>query len=370
MRPGLSGRLGRAGRSAGGRGDDARVSRRERPTYTFQQDGSRIRIPNPSGSDEGEARLIDLKTSLNVLVYDDAKGYVDLNKGFAELRPLFERELKAHPRARKATADGTSYRALGETRTVSGISCAMYERVVGGRADDQLCIAPWGGPVGAKEDFAWFEAFVDRTVEDVAGNVGRARQARSRNTTPGFALWESSNGGDGGKSVMEVVKLNRDPLPPALFQIPGDYKEFSRRLTASEHPHVAVPRPEDVNVQSAPRGSGLRVSGLLAIILAVGLLFALFVHAFILHLAANIVLEHPRFTQALVAVVINMGALIAFELMPLPPVLTLAFGAFGVFAGLNIAYGASSGRTVALFVVAAVITTIIGLLFHGIFHHG
>ena len=65
---------------------------------------------------------------------------------------------------------------------------------------------------------------------------------------------------------------------------------------------------------------------------------------------------------------INMGALIAFELMPLPPVLTLAFGAFGVFAGLKIAYGASAWRTAALFVVAAAITTLIGLLFHGVFH--
>jgi hypothetical protein len=45
------------------------------------------------------------------------------------------------------------------------------------------------------------------------------------------------------------------------------------------------------------------------------LMFALSFHAFIVHLAANIVLEHPRFPQALVASVINAGAAIAFELI-------------------------------------------------------
>jgi hypothetical protein len=334
-------------------------------TYTFYQDGDRVRVPNPSGDDDGEARLMDLSTSLNVLVYDDAKAYFDLNKGMAPLRAAVEHERKAHPRWwKKRAAGNASYRALGETRTVGGHSCAMYERALGGHTD-QVCFAPFGGAIGeigTKDDFAWLDAFMARALADIVGEKTRAALVRTRTEPPGFVLWESSIEDDGSKTVAEVVKLSRDPLPPALFEIPADYKEFSRRLTASEHQPIATPPLDAANVRSPARSSGLHLTGGVMVLLAVVLLFVLFFNALILHLAANIVLDHPRFTQALVAAVINAGAAIAFEVIPLPAPLTLGFGAFGIFAGLKISYGASTGRTIGLFLVAMLITLTMGFL--------
>src|SRR5262249_14850894 len=140
-------------------------------TITFYQDGSRIRIANPSGTDDGEARIVDLKTTEHVLVYDDAKTYYDYNKTLAQVRAAIahlekqEQEKKDRPERRPAPPP-VVYRPLGETRQVNGFSCAMHERVVDGKADGQVCFAAWGGPVGAREDYAWFDEFMQRMAAD------------------------------------------------------------------------------------------------------------------------------------------------------------------------------------------------------------
>ena len=94
------------------------------------------------------------------------------------------------------------------------------------------------------------------------------------------------------------------------------------------------------------------------ILLVVGIGVGLLIHTVILHLAANIVIDEPRLVQALVAAIIVWVVLVVAGLFRLPPVLSLGVSALATFAGLKISYGASIGRTLALFVVSGMIVAL------------
>src|SRR5436190_18439280 len=93
-------------------------------TRTFYQDGSRVRIVNPSGTDDGEARIVDLKSTEHIVVYDDAKAWCDYNKTVAQLRAAFDLLKKTHQPDKQGQKPTVSYRALGENRQLNGFSCA------------------------------------------------------------------------------------------------------------------------------------------------------------------------------------------------------------------------------------------------------
>jgi len=191
-------------------------------TQTFYQHESRVRIENWNWEDDGEARIIDLKTTANVIVYDDVKAYFDMNKAFAAMRRIVDRLPKAQKLpGRSAVSD----RALGETRRINGFSCEMYQRVGAGRVQDEICFAPWGGTVGTKEDFAWMDALAAQMAEDAGlGRWASRVRATARHDLPGLSIWQSSIQEDGSRDVMEIIKVSRDVPPAALFQVPADYK--------------------------------------------------------------------------------------------------------------------------------------------------
>lgn len=338
-------------------------------TQTFYQHESRVRIENWNWEDDGEARIIDFKTTENVIVYDDVKAYFDMNKAFAAMRRIVDRLPKAQKRlsARSAVSD----RALGETRRINGFSCEMHQSVRAGRVEDEICFAPWGGTLGTKADFAWLEALAARASEDVGLSEWASRvRANARHDSPGLSIWESSIQKDGSREVVEIVKVSHDVPPAALFQVPADYKEISRPLSASEHqPGISPPRVEDVAPQGASRLSSSdrrRISGLLLVILVVGVAFGVAVHAFILHLAANVVVANPRIMQAVIAAVVISGVATVAEVFKFPTVLSVPVGMFGSFAALKGSYGASVPRTLALMFVSGVIVLLTALALHGI----
>ena len=158
-------------------------------TRTFYQDGSRIRIANPSGIDDGEARIVDLKTTEHVIVYDDAKAYYDYNKTLAKLREAVGADRKTQRPSERDLRRQSAIRPLGEVRRLNGLACAMYERTVDGKADGQLCVAPWGGAVGAREDFVWFDAFMDRMASDIVGSPGRSAKSPYTSSPRPRASW-------------------------------------------------------------------------------------------------------------------------------------------------------------------------------------
>ena len=321
-------------------------------TRTFYQDGSRVRISNPGGTDEGEAQIVDLKTTERIVVYDDARAYYDYNKSLAPLRSAVEQYLKKHPPDRKKPP-AVSYRALGTVRHVAGLACAMYERVRDGKPDAELCFAPWGGTVGPREDFLWFDELIERMAADVGARSPKRHPHRLAKEE-GLALWTSETDDDGKRDTMEIVQINRDPVPFAMLHVPSDYKEFSRPLTASEHPKLGPPPMDDARTRRT--ASELRkFAGFAALLLAFGLIVGVLINAAFLHLFASVVMEQPRFTQALVAALIISVVVTVEELIHLPSVIETAFGMFTIFAALKISYGASTLRTLAMCAVPAVI---------------
>jgi len=132
-------------------------------------------------------------------------------------------------------------------------------------------------------------------------------------------------------------------------------------LIASEHPHIDTPRAD-----GGQSGEKPRITGLLIAVLSIAVIIGLSVHAFILHLAASVVIDQARFRQALLASAIMCVVLVAVELMRLPSIVSTAFGAFTTFAALKIAYGASVPRTLALFFVSILIAVIAAYVVHGL----
>lgn len=333
-------------------------------TRTFYQDGSRVRMANPSGTDDGEAHIIDLKTSEHIIVYDDAKAYYDFNKSLAPLRAAYKEYEKTHRTDRKKRAPDVSYRPLGEVRRVSGFACAMYERLEAGKPTYPLCFAPWGSAVGPREDFLWFDDLIERMISDVAGRRAKF-QPHMLALEEGLVLWMSGTDDDGSRDTIEVVQISRDPVPAALLHVPSDYKEFSRPLTASEHPKIGPPPMDD----GRPRFSfDRKLTTIIVVMMSFVIGVAVVMEALLLHLAACVLVEQNRFRQALLAAAVTMVAMFALGLMRLPPVVGTAFGVFVNFAGLKIAYGASVLRTLALWVLSSVFAVVIVLVVFQVFH--
>jgi hypothetical protein len=327
-------------------------------TMTIYQDGRRVRVDIPPGPDEAAGdrltAIVDLETSERFLIYDDVKAYFDLGKALASARAALDRA--ARKKVGRAKRVSASYRAMGENKTVNGYSCEMYRRVAGGRVEAEICFVLWGDAIGKKEDFEWFETFTERIAADVAGKRSLALVSRAREQEPGLAIWTSSFEEDGTRRLTEVVTLSRDPLQPALFRVPADYTEAQRPLTASER-STSGPPVADFAKASDDRGarSGVKISRLAAFLIIFVIAFGVTVHSVLLHIAASIALDRPRFLQAVIATVILWIVGGILWLVPLPPILSAPVGALATFVGVKISYGTSVPRTLALFCVSALI---------------
>jgi hypothetical protein len=326
-------------------------------TITFRQEGNRVRVDNPSGKDAGEALIFDLETKEQLVVYDDARAYFDLNKLLQTIRNGAEKP-RVHAAHRRPAA---TYRPLHESKIVNGFSCEMFQRAVAGRVEAEVCFSLWGDAVGPKEDYAWFDAFFERLTSDVAGKSWRPAVPRSDGKAPGLAIWTSTILEDGTRDGTEILTITREPLPAAIFHAPSGYKEVSAPLAAGERSHGAPTTPAAGASQPATAPAETRkISSMVAILLGAILIFGLMIHTTILHLAANVLLREPRFRQALVAAVIIWVVMLFASLFRLPSVVAISVGAFATFGGLKISYGASIGRTLALSVVSGLIAAVAG----------
>jgi hypothetical protein len=326
---------------------------------TCRQEGSRVRVENPTGKDEGEALIVDLETKEHVVVYDGVKAYFDVGKSLSLLGEAAEKAGRGRPQAGRRRP-AASYRPLHETKIVNGFSCDMHQRVVAGRVSAEICFVSWGDAIGPKGDYAWFDAVLERLDADIAGESWRPALPRPDEKAPGLAIWTSSIEEDGTRDVAEVLTISRDPLPAAMFHVPSDYKQLAKPLAASERTRGAPPSTAGASTPDAATSSARKISGTVAILLAVVVLFGLLIHAAILHLAANVILNQPRFRQALVAAVIVWVVMLVTGLLHLPSVLGISVGAFVTFGALKISYGASIGRTLALCVVSGLIAALVG----------
>jgi hypothetical protein len=136
---------------------------------------------------------------------------------------------------------------------------------------------------------------------------------------------------------------------------------MERPITASER-STSGPPPADFSKTAGAQRPGLKISGLAAILLVFVLGFGVLIHSGLLHLAANIVIDRPRFMQAIVATIILWVVGGFVSLFGLPWILGLPVSAFATFAGLKISYGISWPRTLALWVVSMLIALMFAFL--------
>ena len=205
-------------------------------TMTYYVEGSHIRIVNPSGKVPGEVAILDLETKRHVIVYNTVKAYFDFNKALAAAvaQPIVQKAIKAAERSlrRSAAPTPTSSTARWARPARSTGSPARCTNAWSPMRSRMECLAPWGGAIGQPADFDWLADFADRMASALMGT--NQRPARSPDEAPGLAIWTSSIAEDGTRDLLEIVKLNRDPLPSVIFTLPADYKEISRPLSASE----------------------------------------------------------------------------------------------------------------------------------------
>jgi hypothetical protein len=232
----------------------------------------------------------------------------------------------------------------------------MYERVVARRVESEVCFALWGDEFGPAEDFAWFDQFSEYLVTVIEGKPTRPEMLFASAKDPGLAIWSTSTRADGTQGVQEFLKISRGPLPPAMFHPPANYKEVAQPLSPSERS-----RRPDVDRLGPPgdaRPKGGKIVGWAVLMLVVVCGIALLVHSVVLHIAACIVLDRPRFVQALVAAAIIWLVMMVAGLFSLPPVLGLAVSVLAAFAGVKISYGAGIVQTLALFIVCGLIAAL------------
>jgi len=167
-----------------------------------------------------------------------------------------------------------------------------------------------------------------------------------------------------------------------MFHVPADYVQMERPVTASERT-TSGPPPADFSKTAGARSEGrpgLKISGLAAIVLVFALGFGFLIHSGLLHLAASIVLDHPRFMQAMIATVILWVVGGFVSLFGLPWILGLSGTAAIITATVLVsiallATGATVGllsgaspmkrafRQLAIGLGAAAVTYVLGLAF-------
>ena len=90
---------------------------------------------------------------------------------------------------------------------------------------------------------------------------------------------------------------------------------------------------------------------------SLGLLF----HAWLVHLAAGFVLEEPRYINAVGATLVVWIVGVPIELLGIAPIAALPVALLANYAGLELSYSASRGRTIALLVVSMIVFVLAGL---------
>jgi hypothetical protein len=337
-------------------------------TRTYTHDGARVRLQNPEGSYPDSALVFDLQAKRAYIVYDDVKRYIDVYRRLRENRKRLAPLRKAAQRAvARAAAEKVRFEPMGEARTIGGFSCGMYRRLVDGRAVEEICAAPWGPTVAGPDDADWMRTAMGQWMEVVFGPISLPR-AKDDERWPGFPISRRDVHEDGSVGAeARVVSIKLDPVPASLFTVPADYREVDHQLTgpgSSGMPRVAA-EPAPASTSESPRaGTSRRPASGLSLILVLGVLvvatIGLTIHAALLHLAAVMVLERPRFLSALVAAMIVWVMALPLKLLEVWLPLAAGVELLAAFGSLKIAYGASNRRTLALFVVSAIIVGVLG----------
>jgi hypothetical protein len=350
---------------------------------TWYGEGTRARLQSWTGDDPDRGLIVDLATNDIIIVDDAAQAYFDfshyLERARKKLAPL-RQELRRRVRAEPAEAP-TAYVDGHEKRTVRSFSCDVYAGFKDGRVVEEVCVVPWDSPaVGPKKDYAFMDLVFEVMRAQLMGEHGRVRAPPTPEyALPGLAVSRQVIKADRSRGEStEILSIKRGAVPAVLLSVPASYHEDEglpdrapSRLPDREPsrlPDRAASRPSPPSAPSAaseggpPGGIGGGVWGVVVLLLLGMGMVILMIHAWVLHLAAKFLLDEPRYMDAFIATFVVWVLGIPLELFT-PQLLAVPASLLASYGGLRLAYRASPGRTVALFLVSTFLWLVIAALF-------
>jgi hypothetical protein len=123
----------------------------------------------------------------------------------------------------------TQMKATGETRTVAGHACSMYQFLLDRQAQAEFCVTPADRLGVAESDYQTLHAMFDY-LQTVARKMGGTQVAGSEmGGMQGIPVYSRNLDGSGEQTLKEA---DSQALPDAIFQIPRGFSE--RRLDGAK----------------------------------------------------------------------------------------------------------------------------------------
>jgi hypothetical protein len=342
---------------------------------TWFAESTRVRVQGLDRDSEDLGFIVDLASRDLVFVDDADQSYFDAGTFFKHAgKKAAAAQRVMRERAREAESP-FAYVPSHEKRTIGAFSCDTYAGFRGGRLVEEVCTVPWNDPaVGAKKDYAFLETAFDVMWARITGTRKAPKSTPGLWTgTPGLAVWRQAINEDHSRgAVTEIESLTRGAIPAAIFSVPVSYHESDGLPDRDRPNHRVFAAPTGTAVSDVAMAAsevatrdGRRLTGIfLILMIGVGTI-GLALHALLVHFAAIVVIEEPRYIDALVATLAVWVVGVPLSLIGAWLPVAVPVEMLATYAGLRMSYRASHARTVALLAVSTLVALLVaaGLAF-------
>lgn len=239
------------------------------PVATVYVDGGHMRMENPGRNEREDAVVVDAAGKRVIMIDDKNKTYMEMTQEDRQrmraqveaMRAQMQERMKSMPPQQREKMEAMmgpaagqkprdwTYKALGQKKTINGISCEMYQVTEDGKPREEDCIAPWSAGLVKKDDFAAIAKFAQEMLADV-GAQGRARAEGGAmiarlEKAPGMPISRVPLEADGTRGEEEQIKsIKRGPVAASLFAIPAGFtkKELPMMMGPGGR-HAGPPSP-------------------------------------------------------------------------------------------------------------------------------
>jgi hypothetical protein len=209
---------------------------------TMYADGDHLRLANlVAGGVTGV--IMDVPSKKLVMLNDGDKTYMEITeeemkrlKGkMVAMRAQMAERLKQLPPDQRKKAEAMmgsdagktidwKFQALGQKKTVNGMTCDMYRVLADGAPHEEDCILPWSSSLLKKSDFTGLEK-LSQTMSESVG-MGQNGSLPLFHKYPGLPISRVPLQADGTRGEEEQVKsIKQGPVPAGTFKVPADYKK-------------------------------------------------------------------------------------------------------------------------------------------------
>jgi hypothetical protein len=212
----------------------------EKTPITFQLEGKKLRVENPSGGimifDGEQQKLWSIDTK--------QKSYSEITEADAarikEMREKMEKQIKEQmgkmpPEQRmqmeelleKTKPGSDAPRVLtfepmeGTKKTSAGFSCKPHRVIEGGQPIEEICFIPWKESGLSLQDFQAFDAFEQFLRKIGADSKSQGRIFQDLKQSPGIPAHVAMVGQDKApRREQELTALKHETIPASRFTLP------------------------------------------------------------------------------------------------------------------------------------------------------